>query len=121
MWKYFKLEEFKCRCGCGTTNMNTEFIDKLDKLRDKLGFSLRVNSGYRCPQYNNRISSTGFNGPHTTGRAADLSVDRAKCYELLALAKECGFTGIGLNQKGVGRYIHLDDLTEGPRPNVWTY
>ncbi len=123
-WKYFKLQEFTCRCGCGQTNMVPEFIDKLDALRDKLGFGLTINSGYRCPEYNAKISTTGRNGPHTKGRAADIGVDRGRCYELLAHAKEFGFTGIGLLQKGAVRYVHLDDLPPAqgqPRPSVWTY
>jgi hypothetical protein len=40
----------------------------------------------------------------------------------LALAK--GFTGIGVQQKGGGRFIHLDNLPNGPgqpRPTVWSY
>jgi hypothetical protein len=35
-----------------------------------------------------------------------------------------GFTGIGIAQKGEGRYVHLDDLpsVEGqPRPTLWSY
>ena len=35
-----------------------------------------------------------------------------------------GFTGIGVNQKGGGRFIHLD-IAEienySPRPHIWSY
>jgi len=37
------------------------------------------------------------------------------------LALELGFTGIGVQQKGTGRFPHLDTLEEPPRPNVWSY
>jgi len=35
-----------------------------------------------------------------------------------------GFTGIGINQKGTGRFLHLDllpNLLLHPRPTVWSY
>jgi hypothetical protein len=32
-----------------------------------------------------------------------------------------GFTGIGVQQKGSRRFIHLDVLQNPPRPNVWSY
>jgi uncharacterized protein YcbK (DUF882 family) len=104
--------------------MQTGFIDKLDSLREEVGFRLRVTSGYRCPRHNARVSSTGLHGPHTTGRAVDLAVDRERAYEVLSWIEHFGFTGIGLNQKGEGRFIHLDDLPHAsgqPRPTVWTY
>jgi hypothetical protein len=31
------------------------------------------------------------------------------------------FTGIGIQQKGGARFIHLDDLTGVGRPTVWSY
>ena len=36
-----------------------------------------------------------------------------------------GFTGLGVKQKGEGRFLHLDDLGTGehtvPRPALWSY
>lgn len=123
-WKWFSLDEFVCHCGCGQAKMKAGFIDKLDQLREELGFRLRVTSGYRCPVHNNQVSTTGMNGPHTTGRAADIAVDRDRAYALLPWLEPIGFTGVGLKQKGEGRFIHLDDLPHAsgrPRPTIWTY
>jgi uncharacterized protein YcbK (DUF882 family) len=122
-WKYFKFEEFRCR-HCGANEMNHEFIAKLDQLRAEYGIPLRVSSGYRCPEHNAKVSTTGLEGPHTTGHAVDFEVDRMNAMELLEIALSSGhFTGIGLNQKGPNRFIHLDDLKapEYPRPTIWTY
>lgn len=119
-WLYFKASEFDCT-HCGKNKIDTEFVDKLDRLRQLFHRPIIITSGYRCPEYNNQISTTGFDGPHTTGKAADISVDRQRAYYLLELAFELGFTGIGIHQKGVGRFIHLDILTEGLRPTIWTY
>lgn len=99
-------------------------VKKLDALREECGFPLLINSGYRCPKHNLEVSHTGETGPHTTGHAVDIRVDRGRAYRLLALAPKYGFTGIGIQQKGGGRYIHLDDLPNDinqPRPTVWSY
>lgn len=122
--KYFHLNEFECRCGCGRAEMNPTFLVALDQLRERYGKPLVVTSGYRCPSYNSKVSSTGPTGPHTTGKAADLRVDRGDAYRLLKLALDAGFTGIGVQQKGAGRFLHLDMLPSGPgqpRPTVWSY
>lgn len=118
-WKFFKLSEFACK-HCGQNMMNPGFIDKLDAIRKEVGFPLRVTSGYRCPLHNQKVSSTGPNGPHTTGRAVDLAVDRERALKLLAAALKGGFTGFGIQQKGSERFIHLDDLEDG-RPTIWSY
>ena len=63
-------------------------------------------------------------GAHASGRAVDIAVSRGDAYALMRLAMRMGFTGVGVQQKGDGRFIHLDDLTakEGwPRPTVWSY
>lgn len=122
--KHFRITEFECRCGCGRVEMNLMFLNALDQLREKYGKPLVVTSGYRCPSYNSKVSSTGPTGPHTTGKAADLRVDRGDAYRLLKLALDAGFTGIGVQQKGGGRFIHLDLLNDAPgqpRPTVWSY
>ncbi len=64
---------------------------------------------------------------HTTGQAVDVSVSGGPAYELLGIALEEGFTGIGVKQKGAhkGRFLHLDDLEYKPgehiRPTIWSY
>lgn len=128
--KYFRPSEFACRCGqCDSDGreMSIDFVWKLDQLRERLGFPIVVTSGYRCPAYNAQISTTGDDGPHTTGRAADVSLAGRQAFRMLQQATLGGwFTGIGLRQHGPHsrRFMHLDDLTEpghAPRPWVWTY
>jgi len=124
--RYFSKAEFACQCGeCGSDGeeLNLGFVARLDYLRATLGIPLRITSGYRCPTHNKRVSSTGLNGPHTTGRAADIAVYGADAFRLLREATSINITGIGLQQKGAqaGRYVHLDDLDTEPRPWVWTY
>ena len=125
----FSPIEFACKgenCCGGRSDMDDEFMAALQRLRTELGFALGVTSGFRCPEYNEVVSSTGRDGPHTSGKAADLAVDRMQTWQLLMRLGMGNFvfTGIGLKQKGGGRFIHLDTLTEpehSPRPTVWTY
>ena len=124
-FRYFKIDEFACRCGCGRNLIDFKFVEKLDDLRHQFGMPLIVSSGYRCPKHNKDVSTTGEVGPHTTGHAVDLLVSRAPALELLEIILSGNkFTGIGLNQKGASRFIHLDDLPNAsnqPRPTIWTY
>lgn len=103
--------------------MSPDFMAKLVALRVFLDFPFPLSSAFRCPEHNNRVSSTGFDGPHTTGRSVDIAVSGNQAYEILANAPRFGFTGIGVHQRGGNRFIHLDDLQapDFPRPWVWSY
>ncbi len=123
-WRHFNLDEFRCNC-CLENEISTKFVDMVDELREQLGFPLIVSSGYRCPAHNDRVSSTGRDGPHTTGKASDFKVHGRQAHALINAALQAGFTGIGIHQRGdmQKRFIHLDILTEPERfrPTVWTY
>jgi zinc D-Ala-D-Ala carboxypeptidase len=104
--------------------MSPAFMDSLEQLRSAYGKPMPITSGYRCPKHNAAVSNTGGDGPHTTGRAADIGVRGSDAKRLLSEALKLGFTGIGINQKGNARFIHVDDLPNGatcPRPTVWSY
>jgi zinc D-Ala-D-Ala carboxypeptidase len=120
---YFSDEELRCK-HCKQQKMDPAFMDRLDILRRKWDKPMVLTSAYRCPVHNQKVSSTGPKGPHTTGRAIDVVVRGADALGLLVLALECGFTGIGVQQKGDVRFLHLDDLPPGPgrpRPTIWSY
>lgn len=121
-WTYFTLEEFECHCGCGKALMDTDFVDILDEMRGLMGVPFIITSGYRCPKYNKEVSTTGETGPHTTGKAVDLALNRENAYTLLMIVPP-EITGIGIAQKGPDntRFIHLDALETGVRPTVWSY
>lgn len=101
-----------------------DFMEKIEILRVRVGFPLPVTSAARCPKHNRSVSGTGDDGPHTTGRAIDFGISRQQAYIVMREALTMGFTGIGIQQKGGGRFIHLDDLPDSPRqprPTVWSY
>ena len=118
--RYFSINEFKCS-HCGLVEMNTDFLYKLDNLRKDFGKPIIISSGYRCPQHNEAVSSTGLGGPHTTGKACDILVSGHDAYDLLKLVVNHGFKGIGINQKGPSRFIHLDMIDSNLRPWLWSY
>ena len=117
----FKHKELTCKCGCGREIEDEVFMYNLQRLREMLGVPMVLSSAYRCPEYNDKVSNTGFGGPHTIA-AVDVLVYGEHAHRLLWMAMACGFTGIGISQKGpwAARFIHIDRLREG-RPWVWTY
>lgn len=124
-WPNFTKAEMACRCKCGMLP-TPGFMDKLQELRDAVGFPLAVSSGARCPAHNAKESHTGETGPHTTGNAADLLVAGDRAFKVVAEATRLKFTGIGISQKGPhgSRFVHVDILSNGPgcpRPFVWSY
>lgn len=119
----FTKAEFDCK-ETGENNMQADFMEKLQTLRDRYGKSMRITSGFRSVNHSIEKRKKRA-GAHTTGQAADIAVHRGDAYRLLELAFELGFTGIGIQQKGGGRFIHLDMIaanTEGfLRPTIWSY
>lgn len=125
-WKYFTKEEFVCnpeKCGCGQNWINETFIDWLDLIRDNAGVPFVINSGFRCPDYNNKVSKTGRDGPHTTGWAADIRTPNSITrYAVRKAAMDLGCTRFG-SAKG---FIHVDlcddlDPDKFPKEVEWVY
>lgn len=120
----FSNKELECRCGCGALP-SLSFMMRVQKLRNEFGRQMLVSSAKRCPDHNDRVSSTGRDGPHTKD-AIDILIYGEWAYDLLALAIKHGFKGVGVQQKGpyAARFIHLDDLDNEPgqpRPRIWSY
>ena len=101
--KNFTTDEMKCPC-CGECNMDDEFMVALQDVRSECGFGFRVNSAYRCGEYNNKVSKN-TRGQHSTGQAVDVSMkDRYKRFALIKEAMECGyFKDIAISKT----FIHL--------------
>jgi zinc D-Ala-D-Ala carboxypeptidase len=119
----FSKAEFDCK-HTGNNEMQHSFMELVQLLRTAYGKSMRVSSGYRDPKHPIEARKAGVSGAHTTGLACDFAVERGDAYTVLKLALELGFTGIGIQQKGSGRFIHLDTIPNSavqPRPTVWSY
>ena len=124
---HFTDNELKCRC-CGVSTMQPEFMDSLEKIRMEMNRPLKLSSAFRCSKHNQKVSSTGPNGPHTDhghgGQAVDILISGSDALRLMEVARKYGMSGIGVKQQGKSRFIHLDNLgnaTGQSRPWVWSY
>jgi zinc D-Ala-D-Ala carboxypeptidase len=116
----FSAREFTCS-HCGSEGVQEALLDKLQAMRTEYGKPMRITSGYRCPQHPIEAKKS-VPGAHALGLAADIGVEGPEAHRVLALAFKHGFTGIGVQQKGTGRFIHVD-IRSGqlPTPSVWSY
>jgi len=125
-WPNFSYDELRCRCGrCSSdgTEMDPAFMDQVQKLRVLFGKPLTINSPYRCPKHPVEAKKAKP-GVHAEGKAIDIACTGADAVELLRLAMTLPFTGVGIQQRGTGRYIHLDMAAAQagrPRPTLWSY
>ena len=87
--------------------MDAGFMKKVEHIRCVLNFPFIVASAYRCPDYNEQVSSTGRSGPHTTGRAIDIKCNSRQRYMIQEQAMKLGMTRFGIGKT----FIHIDDLT----------
>ena len=115
----FSAKEFDCQ-HCGKNEIKPEFMAKLQQLRTVYGAPMRITSGYRCPQHPIEAKKAAP-GAHASGLACDIGVQGAEAHTLLRMALEAGFTGVGVQQAGLGRFLHLDTLEGDLRPTVWSY
>lgn len=125
-WRNFTPRELACK-GTGRLEIDSDSISALQSLRLSMNRPLKVSSGYRSPEYNDAVSSTGLDGPHTKGCAFDILVYGSDAQRLIVLASDYGFTRIGVSQKGIHneRFLHLDRLAtiefSAYKPWVWSY
>lgn len=117
--RYFHIDEFACQ-GTGKVDMDPEFLQAIDDLRHECGFPFTITSGYRTKEHNDNIGGAK-NSQHLFGRAADIQASGSSAQKIVALAREFGFTGVGVAQKGPHskRFIHLD--TKAGPFRMWSY
>lgn len=114
----FSEAEFRCR-HTGKCNMHPDHMRKLQHLRSVFGKPMVVTSGFRDPSHPAEVRKQ-TPGEHTTGRATDIAISGPDALRLIKLAVDLGFTRIGVQQKGEGRFIHLGDNPTFP-PGIWSY
>ena len=118
-WENFKPEEFECQ-HCQLLKIHSGLMNLIQKARGDLG-PLSITSGYRCSEHNDKVSSTGPTGPHTTGMAADISVKDSQHRKQLITYFANKVTGLGIAKS----FIHIDLLDSDRgfemRPNCWVY
>ena len=112
--RHFTVDEFNCQ-HTGENNMEPEFMEMVDELRDRCGFPFVITSGYRSPQHPIEAKKD-VPGTHAQGIAADIKItNSAHRYTIIREALAMGFAGIGV----ASDFIHVD--TRGSSPVIWTY
>jgi zinc D-Ala-D-Ala carboxypeptidase len=113
--KYFDISEFDCSFT-GNNDMNEEFLEKLDALREACGFPFKITSGYRDPEGHPIEAKKPKAGTHARGIAADIHVENGiQKYKIIEEAIKLGFNGIGVAKT----FIHVD--LRQSYPVVWSY
>lgn len=118
LYPNFSEAELRCKHS-GKCEMHPEFMRRLQQVRDVFGKPMTVTSGYRDRTHPIEARKD-TPGEHSTGRAVDIGVQGADALRLIRIALDAGFTRIGVQQKGTGRFIHLGDNPAFP-PGIWSY
>ena len=121
-WPNFSPDEMRCK-ETSELNMLPSFMDRLQSLRTAYGKPMIVSSGYRGKMHSEERQKR-TTGTHAMGCAVDIAVSGRDALLLIELALQHGFTGIGVQQRGEGRFIHIDDAPNAPhrpRPHIWSY
>lgn len=118
MPKYFTEKEFtRCTPSCSMRDMDGEFLDLLDRIREKAGTPLVLNCAYRSREYD-RIKGRTGNSAHTRGRAVDIRCNTsANRYRIVSAALACGVTRIGIGKT----FVHLDNDKTLPQGVIFDY
>ena len=116
---YFSEKELSCS-HCGENKFDPLFLATLNTIREELGFPMPITSGYRCPNHPIEVAKS-IPGSHAQGKAVDVAVSRAQAFELIKVSLKHEVIGLGVAQKGSGRFIHLDMASNKTRPTIWSY
>lgn len=116
---HFNSTEFDCSgvgC-CSTTRIDTELVEVCEKVRQKFGKAVIINSGYRCLVHNKAIGGAN-SSQHVAGKAADIKVSGIDPlvvgFYLQDILQSKGGIEVGSYDKGTGGYVHVDT-----RSTVW--
>jgi len=116
---HFNADEFACKCGknCDAVSIDLDLVKKLEKVRVKCDFALKINSGVRCVEYNRKKKGKSKSA-HIMGRGVDIHcVHSWNRWMIIFWAIRYGFKRIGIGST----FIHLDLDDALPEPRIWTY
>ncbi len=118
MSKYFKEAEFlRCNPPCSIDQMDPDFLSKLDRIRERAGIPMVLNSAYRSRAWELMHGRSG-EGDHPQGKGVDVRCNTSSNrYKIMRAALE-----IGIRRLGVGKsFIHIGDAENLPQDVIWDY
>jgi zinc D-Ala-D-Ala carboxypeptidase len=117
--KYFKLSEFDSPdMKDSGFNMDPDFLETLDLIRESAGIPFVINSGYRTRTHNLAVGGKKESA-HLLGKAADIkAVSGHDKFVIIQAAIIHGIMRIGIGDT----FVHLDNAVDSlPWPTIWTY
>ncbi len=113
--KYFKLDEFKCKCGCEMpAGMPSDsLIDLLVEIREHFNKRVKIKSGYRCPTHNKAVGGAP-KSRHMVGDAVDFIVREVPTKEVYKHViktyhdRACGIAIYVNEADPYAGFVHLD-------------
>ena len=103
-WPSFSPAEIACR-GTGAIKINTEAMDKLQSLRNRLGKPLIIRSAYRSPSHNRAVGGAS-RSKHMDGTAFDIAMANHDPATFMAATRAVGFLGFGTYPRS--GFLHID-------------
>ena len=103
-WPNFSAAEIACR-GTGAIKINTEAMDKLQALRDRLGKPLIIRSAYRGPEHNRAVGGAPAS-KHMLGTAFDIAMSNHDPVAFAEAARAVGFLGFATYPRS--GFMHID-------------
>lgn len=109
--RYFKQNEFTCKCGCGLNRMDLKLVKILDEIREFFGKPIIIMSGCRCSKHNKAVG--GVQGSlHVLGKASDFYVQGISISELLKYTQSLVAQGklryTYTNSSNMNGVVHID-------------
>ncbi len=103
--KWFKKSEFRCRCGCGSDEMNETLIRVAERMRNNYNRPVTVTSGRRCTKHNANVGGVS-NSRHLSGKAMDFCVVGKTAKQVLDYVQKQ--PEIRYAYAIDGTYVHMD-------------
>ena len=105
MMRYFKEDDFKCKCGCGFDSPNW-FKLEVDYARGEADTSFVLNSAARCKTHNSKVGGS-LTSTHLDAIAVDIRYnDIVQMAKIIIGLSKAGFVRIGINE--AKKFVHAD-------------
>lgn len=114
-WPNFSEQELACS-HTGKCEMDHDFMDTIQAIREEYGKTMYVTSAYRDISHPAEREKL-IPGEHTQGLAIDLHIPAYDFLFVTHLAYKHGIRRVGWNP---GKFIHLGGSLDLPQ-TVWTY
>lgn len=101
----FTLKEMQSHDNADEVLVDPKLVIYLQKIRDRFGKSVKINSGYRSPAHNAKVGGA-TNSYHTKGMAADIVVSGVSAKRVAQYAEAIGILGIGWYEGQ--KFTHID-------------